>query len=94
MSPESVARTMAHEGGHWLGLWHTSEQNGKLFDPLADTPECPTAQDVNMDKIVRSSECASSGADNLMFWEAGPTASRFSGNQGFVLVRNPVVTQQ
>ncbi len=93
-SPESVARTMAHEGGHWLGLWHTSEQNGQLFDPLVDTPECGSAQDANKDKLVTSSECSGFGADNLMFWEAGPTASKVSGNQGFVLVRNPVVTQQ
>ncbi len=94
MSPASVARTMAHEGGHWLGLWHTSEQNGTMFDPLADTPECPVAQDADKNKIVTSAECGSFGASNLMFWEAGPTASNVSGNQGFVLVRNPVVTQQ
>ncbi|MGQ0507576.1 MAG: hypothetical protein ACT4TC_19915 [Myxococcaceae bacterium] len=90
---EAVARTMAHEGGHWLGLWHTSEQNGQMFDPLSDTLECPAAKDANMDKIVTSAECVGAGADNLMFWEAGPTASTVSSNQGFVLVRNPVVTQ-
>lgn len=87
-----VGRTMAHEGGHWLGLWHTTEQNGKLFDPLPDTPECPSSNDVNNDEILSSEECANAGSDNLMFWQAGPTAAKLAGNQGFVLQRNPVVT--
>ncbi|MFL5318667.1 MAG: M12 family metallo-peptidase [Myxococcaceae bacterium] len=91
-NPASVARTMAHEGGHWLGLWHTTEQNGKLFDPLPDTPECSPSNDANNDEILTSAECSNGGADYLMFWEAGPTASKLSGNQGFVLQRNPVVT--
>ncbi len=90
--PKSVARTMAHEGGHWLGLWHTTEQSGKLHDPLSDTPECSAARDSNQDKIVSAAECQNSGAENLMFWQAGPTAERLSGNQGYVLLRNPVVT--
>lgn len=93
-SPASVARTMAHEGGHWLGLWHTTEQNGQLHDPLSDTPECPASNDANKDKIVTSSECRSTGAENLMFWEAGETASALSFNQGYVLLRNPVVSSQ
>ncbi|MBI3185839.1 MAG: hypothetical protein HYZ28_27190 [Myxococcales bacterium] len=93
-SPASVARTMAHEGGHWLGLWHTSEQSGQLHDPLSDTPECPASYDANKDKVVTSSECKGTGAENLMFWEAGPTASSLSYNQGYVLLRNPVVSSQ
>jgi hypothetical protein len=31
---------MAHELGHHLGLWHTTELHGGQ-DPLADTPVCP-----------------------------------------------------
>ena len=92
--PKAVARTMAHEGGHWLGLWHTTEQNGQMHDPLSDTPECPSTKDTSNDKIMSSAECQGSGAENLMFWQAGPTASTLSGNQGFVLLRNPVVTSQ
>ena len=34
---------MAHEAGHFLGLFHTSEQNfglgGGIHDPLPDTPD-------------------------------------------------------
>lgn len=90
--PKAVARTMAHEGGHWLGLWHTTEADGKLTDPLSDTPECPVSRDSNSDKKLTSSECVGFGADHLMFWQAGPTAEKVSGNQGFVLQRNPVVS--
>ena len=92
--PKSVARTMAHEGGHWLGLWHTTEQNGEMHDPLSDTPECPPSRDTNADKILTSKECQGAGAEYLMFWEAGPTASTLSGNEGYVLQRNPVVSSQ
>ncbi len=43
---DSVATTMAHELGHFLGLFHTSENElfailtgGPVHDPLPDTPE-------------------------------------------------------
>jgi hypothetical protein len=35
-----VAYIAAHEAGHFLGLYHTTESSGELFDPLADTPTC------------------------------------------------------
>jgi hypothetical protein len=36
-----VAYVAAHEGGHWMGLYHVTEQLGDAFDPIADTPKCP-----------------------------------------------------
>jgi hypothetical protein len=33
-----LGSTMAHEIGHYAGLYHTSEANGALHDPLPDTP--------------------------------------------------------
>ncbi|HEY6909547.1 MAG TPA: hypothetical protein VI356_09270, partial [Myxococcales bacterium] len=39
--PDRVAYIAAHETGHFLGLFHTTEQNGSDFDPLGDTPKCP-----------------------------------------------------
>jgi hypothetical protein len=37
---DRIAYVVAHETGHWLGLYHTSERTGSLFDPLDDTPRC------------------------------------------------------
>lgn len=35
--PSRLARVIAHEVAHWLGLFHTS-QRGLFADPIADTP--------------------------------------------------------
>lgn len=37
---DRMAYIAAHEAGHWLGLYHTTERYGSLFDPLSDTPAC------------------------------------------------------
>lgn len=38
---DEVAYIAAHETGHFLGLYHTTELSGDLFDPLTDTDKCP-----------------------------------------------------
>jgi hypothetical protein len=93
MGLEEIALTWAHEGGHCLGLFHTTELGGTAFDPLPDTPQCVRAQrDANGDKILQPGECKGFGADNLMFWTGGMGAnSTLTPNQGFVLLRNPSV---
>ncbi len=63
--------TLAHEIGHFLGLFHTSEQDGTVLEALEDTPECRADRDANGDGFVDDVECAGAGADNLMFWLAG-----------------------
>lgn len=40
--PEILGHVMAHEGGHWLGLFHTAEFIGTQ-DQLSDTPSDQTA---------------------------------------------------
>jgi hypothetical protein len=40
---DHMAYVVAHEAGHWLGLYHPTERSGTLFDPLADTPTCACA---------------------------------------------------
>lgn len=35
-----LALVSAHEAGHWLGLYHTTELDGTLFDSLSDTETC------------------------------------------------------
>ena len=34
---------LAHEVGHFLGLFHSTEGDGSDADPLEDTPQCPAA---------------------------------------------------
>ncbi|MBU0552060.1 hypothetical protein KKF91_13980 [Myxococcota bacterium] len=90
-NPRQVGMTMAHEGGHFLGLFHTTEAEGTAFDPLNDTPECRNSRDRNGDGVVDDGECRGHGAENLMFWAASDAAEDVSGEQGFVLTRNPAV---
>lgn len=89
--PRQLAQTMAHEGGHYLGLFHTTEAEGTAFDPLPDTPECGSRYDTDADGVVAYSECGDRGRENLMFWSAGADAEQVSEDQRFVLVRNPAL---
>lgn len=91
LKPRQLGLTMAHEGGHYLGLFHTTEAEGMAFDPLPDTPECGPDEDVDADGVVSYDECLDADAANLMFWSAGRAASQLSGDQGFILLRNPAV---
>jgi hypothetical protein len=87
-----IAHTWAHEGGHWLGLYHTTERGGTAFDPLPDTAECSRQRDANGDRILDSTECQGFGADNMMFWTTSAVPSfNITPNQSFVLLRNPAV---
>jgi len=93
---------VAHETGHFLGLYHTVERNGADSvagkqdaitgqDPLADTPVCAASADTDGDGKFELSECADSGADNLMFWSPSNDSRTLSADQASVLMRNPVV---
>ncbi len=37
--PSYVGLAMAHEGAHFLGLFHTTEKSGDVHDPIDDSPE-------------------------------------------------------
>ena len=39
--PDETAYIIAHEAGHFLGLYHVTEADGTQFDPLLSTPMCP-----------------------------------------------------
>jgi hypothetical protein len=86
--PLAVARIIAHEGAHFLGLFHTTEKDGTRHDPLDDTPECSTNDDANSNGTLEPSECPD--GDNLMFWGQSDT-SELSDDQSWVLRRNPAV---
>ncbi len=94
-----IADTWAHEGSHWLGLFHTTESAGTAFDPLPDTPQCDRSHDANGDNIMQPGECTTDGsgvtygAENEMFWTSvnAIAHSKLTPNQSFVLLRNPAV---
>jgi len=88
---DNVAYAIAHEAGHFMGPYHTTESSGLAFDPLQDTDPCPCSRCANLQGEVCSqtavnahqmdgSECSSpaarcGGADNLMFWSLGREAA-------------------
>ncbi|XDD50186.1 pappalysin-1 domain protein [Leptospira sp. WS92.C1] len=94
-----LAKTIAHEGAHYLGLYHPVERDvvrGQGFtDPLPETPEC---KDQNGNGIIGLGECLgtgfyNSGGLNLMFWAGDPSINQtqITGEQGWVLRSHPLV---
>lgn len=70
---------LAHEVGHYLGLFHTSEQFGQGYDPLDDTPQCTSGFPDNCPDI-----------DNLMFPLAGVSHTEVTAQQSHVIKANPL----
>jgi len=85
----SLAQVLAHELGHHLGLFHTTERVGIVLEPLGDTPECPIDRDTSGDGHLSAEECRGAGADNLMFWAA--SGDRLTDDQRLVSHRSPVL---
>ncbi len=86
LNSQLLGETAAHEMGHWLGLFHTTEAYGISFDPLSDTAQCPIsrADEVNHydnHTTVYAEDCVGYGADNLMFWTTWSTSSRAAGKK-------------
>lgn len=79
-----LGNTMAHEAGHFLGLFHINERGGynslsptglNARDPIRDTPSCSSsyANTVYNNNVVDIDECigtgfTNAGGYNLMFW--------------------------
>jgi hypothetical protein len=78
-----VGQVLAHEVGHYLGLFHTTEQGGISQDPLEDTPSCPSTQ---WDNPARCPDIT-----NLMFPFAGNDHMTLTRDQGDVIHANPLV---
>ena len=89
----TVANTMAHEVGHYLGLLHTSERYGDTFDPIADTPECDVnVRDKDNDGMVSADECSALDGPNIMFWSSASfSQEEVSGTQKYVVSLNPAI---
>jgi len=85
-----VGKIMAHEGGHFLGLYHTTESDGGMHDPLGDTPECPASNDADANGTVNTSECGGKGAENVMWWTLTSGDATMTADQGWVARRSPI----
>ena len=81
LDAQLLGETAAHEMGHQLGLFHTTEEKGDVFDILADTPECSNSRDNNGDKKMSAEECEDYGGENVMFWTAWSSSSRSAGKK-------------
>ena len=74
LDSQLLGETAAHEMGHQLGLFHTTESGGTVFDILTDTAECRNGN-------ISAEECVGYGAENVMFWTAWNTSSRSAGKK-------------
>jgi hypothetical protein len=98
------AANIIHEAGHFMGLPHTTEGDGKSFDFLSDTEQCEvsvydgrTNTDFNvtgeLDGEVSDHECGvNGGASNFLFYAGHPDFLPFSmtKDQSWVLRRHPL----
>lgn len=76
LSQNLTGLVAAHELGHFLGLWHTTEFSGDT-DLLSDTPSCPTAM------LSQITSCPDFGY--VMFPMLSTSATKLSATQQKVL---------
>ena len=83
LDAQLLGETAAHEMGHQLGLFHTTESGGTVFDIISDTAECPKSLDNDNNSQIQMSaeECEGYGAENVMFWTAWSSSSRSAGKK-------------
>jgi hypothetical protein len=82
LDTQLLGETAAHEMGHQLGLFHTTEQGGTVFDIISDTAECAKrSRDNNSNGKMSAEECEFYGGDNVMFWTPWSSSSRSTGKK-------------
>jgi hypothetical protein len=77
---DQVAYIAAHEAGHWLGLVHTSEATGDLFDTLTDTPICQCKADCV--GAAKAAKCGAAGGANPTYVAASDCRKTIATCQG------------
>jgi hypothetical protein len=104
LDPVWTGQIMAHEIGHALGLYHTTERDlanagtraapvrQAIHDPIDDTPECPAQADSSpIDGALSADECAAHDTGNLMFWAATRGATTLTRGQADMARRSALV---
>lgn len=69
INTQLLAETVAHEIGHQMGLFHSTESMGEEHDLADDTPQCTLDDDLDGDGMLFAEECPD--GHNLMFWTSG-----------------------
>lgn len=86
--PEQIAKILAHELGHYLGLRHTTSWPNLGFDPLDDTPECPQS-------VFTTDSNACPDAYNMMFPSLSMQEAHWWSEEQMQVMRwHPAVTQR
>lgn len=82
-----LGQVLAHECGHYLGLWHTRERN----------PPCTAAIQADcslwggVDNLTDTPTTPAGAAANLMYWTTDGGNSALSAAQGLMMRGNPIV---
>jgi hypothetical protein len=94
LNTEMLGETMAHEVGHQMGLFHTTEADGTTLESLEDTPDCPRNADDDGDGWYMAEECVDYDGTNFMFWVAGREPQGDVSASQAMVIRQSVVTRE
>ncbi len=84
---DALPLTMAHESGHYLGLFHTRER----LEPCATASQTNCAGWGAVDAITDTPTPDNEAARYMMYWQAVGGNDLISPGQGLVLRRSPLV---